>query len=185
MGLGKFIIGSVITTAVSATAEVAKEKSRAEKEIAHEKEITKRMELKNEKTLAKQQIAAQKIALKNNRQLAAQEAANQRAMLENQARANHFQELNNIRQARAQSPVLFSCPRCDGRRELDRLKGIISCPYCDFVEEIHPAHKYNPEIDGPLFTPPQQYNTSAMHQFPNNQVSATDGLKLFFNKYFK
>ncbi len=137
MGIKKFIIGSIVTTAVSTAVKLSNDKkeekvieTEANKEIVREQELTKRM------------------------------------MIEEQSQARKYQQLSAIKEERDANPISIDCPLCNGKREIDRIKGIVKCPYCDNYEPLPSVHMYNADIDTELN---RQVNASA-NDVQNNKL---------------
>lgn len=124
MGLKKFIIGSLITTAVSAT--VAK--------VSEDRKTEKKLETDTQKEISKEQENTK------------------RKLIEEQSSARHWRQAASLREARERIPISTVCPYCDGNREIDRVAGIIKCPFCDKIEPLPAVHLYDEDLDGKIIS---------------------------------
>lgn len=122
MGLKKMLIGGLITTAVSTTVAKVSNDRKSEKKIETEAQI----EINQEQEVTK------------------------RMALEEQNRVHRWNQSALLREARDKIPISTVCPYCDGVREIDRIAGIIKCPYCEKAEALPAAHLYDADLDGAI-----------------------------------
>ncbi|HRR76583.1 MAG TPA: hypothetical protein P5191_07190 [Ruminococcus sp.] len=122
MGLKKFVIGSLITTAVSAI--VAK--------VSEDRKDEKKLETETQRAISQEQEETR------------------RRLIEEQSNARHWQQAASLREARERIPISTVCPYCDGNREIDRVAGLIKCPYCDKTEPLPAVHLYDEDLDGKI-----------------------------------
>lgn len=133
--LGKIIIGGLVSTVVGK--KIEKDNELKEEKIRLEKQ---KLEIEREKNRneIKERERERKLLAEERKQLA-----------EEREKERHYALVNNINQARMQNPLNTVCPNCNADRVVDRIKGIISCPYCLGEEPLPQVHCYNAAVDGP------------------------------------
>ncbi len=153
----KLIAGSILTAATlikeaKDAAEVAKKDKKHEEEQSALNDIKSILqdEINARRDIAQTNASTQKELALMELQAAREREATNRMLIQEQTMARRTKEINEIRQARIDNPVSLVCPSCNGTREIDRIQGIVKCPFCDSVEVLNAAHKHVLELDGPI-----------------------------------
>ncbi|MDO4864226.1 MAG: hypothetical protein Q4A05_08660 [Ruminococcus sp.] len=122
------IVNSAMGTATNVVNKVAEDHRRTlekEEAIAREQEQTKRA-------------------------IAQEEERTRREFVEKGLDKRHREEVKELQRKRQENPINTACPSCTGVMDVDRHKGILTCPYCGNTEVLDPIHCYDPILDGEL-----------------------------------
>ena len=122
------IVNSAMGTATNVVNKVAEDHRRTlekEEAIAREQEQTKRT-------------------------IAQEEERTRREFVEKGLDKRHREEIKELQRKRQENPINTACPSCTGVMDVDRHKGLMTCPYCGNTEGLDPIHCYDPILDGEL-----------------------------------
>lgn len=113
----------------------------------------RRRTLEKEEAIAREQEETKRI-------IAQEEERTRREFVEKGLDKRHRDEIKALQEKRQANPINTVCPSCTGRMEVDRHKGIISCPYCEHTEVLDPIHCYDPILDEPSLTQTEPKKTA-------------------------
>jgi len=119
------LLGSAMGTANNVVNKVAEDHRRTlekEEAIAREQEQTKRA-------------------------IAQEEERTRREFVEKGLDKRHREEIKALQAKRDATPINTVCESCTGTMEIDRHKGMMTCPYCGHTEVLPPVHCYDPILD--------------------------------------
>ena len=153
------LIASLLGTANNVVNQVAADRQRqAEKEkaIAREQEETKRI-------------------------IAQEEEKTRREFVEKGLDKKHRDAVKELQRKREEHPINTVCPACTGTMEVDRKKGMITCPYCEHTEVLDPVHCYDPILDDPNYFKDLQKTAASMPvnvevKKPDNKPTVQNGV---------
>lgn len=153
------LIASLLGTANNVVNQVAADRQRqAEKEkaIAREQEETKRI-------------------------IAQEEERTRREFVEKGLDKKHRDAVKELQRKREEHPINTVCPACTGTMEVDRKKGMITCPYCEHTEVLDPVHCYDPILDDPDYFKDLQKTAASMPvnvevKKPDNKPTVQNGV---------
>lgn len=124
------LLGSAMNTANNVVNKVAEDRKRTmekEEAIAREQEETKRT-------------------------IAQEEERTRREFVEKGLDQKHRDEIKELQEKRKANPINTVCESCTGTMDIDRFKGMMTCPYCGHTEVLDPIHCYDPVLDEPELT---------------------------------
>ena len=153
------LLASLLGTANNVVNQVAADRQRqAEKEkaIAREQEETKRI-------------------------IAQEEEKTRREFVEKGLDKKHRDAIKELQKKREEHPINTVCPACTGTMEVDRKKGMITCPYCEHTEVLDPVHCYDPILDDPNYFKDLQKTAASMPvnvevKKPDNKPAVQNGV---------
>ncbi|MCR5016764.1 MAG: hypothetical protein K6A75_09410 [Ruminococcus sp.] len=119
------LLGSAMGTANNVVNKVAEDHRRTlekEEAIAREQEQTKRA-------------------------IAQEEERTRREFVEKGLDKRHREEIKALQAKRDATPINTVCESCTGTMEIDRHKGMMTCPYCGHTEVLPPVHCYDSILD--------------------------------------
>ena len=103
----------------------------------------------HKRTLEKEEAIAREQE-QTKRAIAQEEERTRREFVEKGLDKRHREEIKELQRKRQENPINTSCPSCTGVMDVDRHKGVLTCPYCGNTEVLDPIHCYDPILDGDL-----------------------------------
>lgn len=105
----------------------------------------------HKRTLEKEEAIAREQE-QTKRAIAQEEERTRREFVEKGLDQKHRNEIKELQRKRQENPINTVCQSCTGRMEVDRFKGMLTCPYCGHTQVLDPIHCYDPILDEPELT---------------------------------
>ena len=98
------------------------------------------------RTLEKEEAIAREQE-QTKRAIAQEEERTRREFVEKGLDKRHREEIKELQAKRDATPINTVCESCTGTMNIDRHKGMMTCPYCGHTEVLPPVHCYDPILD--------------------------------------
>ena len=98
------------------------------------------------RTLEKEEAIAREQE-QTKRAIAQEEERTRREFVEKGLDKRHREEIKELQAKRDATPIDTVCESCTGTMDIDRHKGMMTCPYCGHTEVLPPVHCYDPLLD--------------------------------------